>query len=328
MQDFNVKMNKKSERGGSWQRVACFLLLLALLLGTLNVWCLHLWESREEMIPVKLKHLAGVQQEPENTLDLLVLGNSLSYTSVSNMDLWNSDGIAGYQCGHSGQTVQEAYETLRIVLGQQCPRVVLLETNALFRGRDGSMGWADQFDTWLAYRVPFLQLHDMWKSALFGVKRVEENYKGYTFRTQQDPYTGEEYMVEAEEEEGFHELSKRYMDRIVRLCRDKDVRLILFSSVSPVNYSQTRIDLLEAYCREMDVEYIDFNAPGMREQVGIDWTTDSLDGGDHLNHTGAKKITAYLREYLREEHLPDRRGDGRYVSWEEAGRAYLEAENG
>jgi len=63
----------------------------------------------------------------------------------------------------------------------------------------------------------------------------------------------------------------------------------------------------------------------MPEEVPIDWTHDTFDGGDHVNYYGAQKVTAYLGKYLSEMNLfTDKRGDERYVTWDEAQQAFYE----
>ena len=55
---------------------------------------------------------------------------------------------------------------------------------------------------------------------------------------------------------------------------------------------------------------------GNLEKIGIDWHTDSPDGGDHMNPRGAAKVTAWIGDYLRRNYdLPDRREDPAYENW-------------
>lgn len=71
------------------------------------------------------------------------------------------------------------------------------------------------------------------------------------------------------------------------------------------------------------MEYVDLNDPVMREQVGIDWATDSLDHGDHLNNSGAEKVTAFVEQYMEEEQLPDHRQEEAYESWNREAEEFL-----
>ena len=82
------------------------------------------------------KNAAGIRKESKNTIDVLVAGDSLSYSSVSPLGLWNQYGITSYVCGQPGQMLSETYETLKLAFKTQKPRLVLFETNVLFRRLD------------------------------------------------------------------------------------------------------------------------------------------------------------------------------------------------
>ena len=84
--------------------------------------------------------------------------------------------------------------------------------------------------------------------------------------------------------------------------------LILISVPSPDNWSYQKPQCGENYARENDVTYLDLNLSV--EELGIDWTADTTDRGDHLSFTGAKKVTDYLGDYLSENfRLKDRRSE-------------------
>ena len=68
---------------------------------------------------------------------------------------------------------------------------------------------------------------------------------------------------------------------------------------------------------ELGLDYIDLNVGEGR--VGVDWAKDSYDAGDHLNASGARKVSTAVGALLAERYgAPDHRGDDSYSSWAEA----------
>lgn len=62
----------------------------------------------------------------------------------------------------------------------------------------------------------------------------------------------------------------------------------------------------------------------LADETGLDFSTDTYDGGLHLNLSGAEKITAYMGAVLRQETgAADRRGEEHLARvWEEKLAAY------
>ena len=53
-----------------------------------------------------------------------------------------------------------------------------------------------------------------------------------------------------------------------------------------------------------------YNFLDVAETIGIDYETDTYDGGLHLNFAGAKKLSRYFADVLADQHqLPDHRGE-------------------
>ena len=76
---------------------------------------------------------AKVANEKNDTIDVIVLGDSLSYTTVSPMQIWEEYGYAVFDAGAPGQNINETLEVLEISLEKQHPKMALLETNELYR---------------------------------------------------------------------------------------------------------------------------------------------------------------------------------------------------
>ena len=71
------------------------------------------------------------------------------------------------------------------------------------------------------------------------------------------------------------------------------------------------------------VPYLDFNL--LEKELGINWKTDTMDGGDHLNMNGAKKVTEYLGAYLKKNYvLSDYRENQMYQYWHRDWKKYKE----
>ena len=80
---------------------------------------------------------------------------------------------------------------------------------------------------------------------------------------------------------------------------------------------------MNEYALGKGVPYVDLNL--MAKDLGMNWETDTMDGGDHLNINGAKKVTAYLGAYLKRNYaLTDFRENRMYQYWNRDWKKYME----
>ena len=212
---------------------------------------------------------------------------------------------------------------LRTALQNQSPKIVVLETNVLFREQKGVKGIQEGLIQKANYYFPIFRYHDFWKPVLFGKEYAEESFKGFKLRETVESYKGGEYMKETKEKDRISEMVKHYMDEILELCKEKEVSFFLYSAPSPVNYNYRRHNALKEYAREIGVPYEDLNLKA--KKIGIDWEMDTMDRGDHLNLAGADKVTEYLGRIWNETFdLPDRREDPEYSQWQKEAREYTQ----
>lgn len=304
-----------SKKKNRVKTITFFGLLLVILTG-LSVALSGYAGKYSELVKDRNRALTGLGEEPDHTIDLLVIGDSECYTTVSPMDLWKDHGISAYLGGQSGQKIQESYYMLKTALETQKPKLVMMETNVLYRSADKPDALQDILYEAGQHYFPVFRYHDMWKTLLPGTKAGETDYKGYVPRTNVQPYTGNRsYMARTEEAVPVRGKTVRYyMDEILRICREEGIAFMLYSGPSPVNYNYKKHNGLAAYAKEQKIPYLDLNLK--QKELGIDWQMDTVDKGDHLNLTGARKVTRYLGNYLKENYeLPDHREEQSYREW-------------
>ena len=58
-----------------------------------------------------------IANEPKNTIDVLVMGDSESYTSISPMKIWNETGYTVYAAGQPGANLADTRNVLKTAFG-------------------------------------------------------------------------------------------------------------------------------------------------------------------------------------------------------------------
>ena len=305
------------------KRNILFFLILILLFGILSIKTERELLKRDHLVPVRNKNMYRIRREQKDSIDVIILGDSLSYSAISPMRLWEGYGFTSYVCGQSGQKMSETEEMLKIALKAQTPRVVVLETDVLYNSQSTMKSVNEVLESALNYRVPVFRGHDIWKSLVMKKEYIEENYKGFAFRCSVNPYENGDYMKDTGEKKELPEIALLHMDRIISMCREVGAELVLVGTPSPTNYSYAKHRALSEYAREKSLVLLDMNL--LIKEIGIDWKSDSLDNGDHLNLSGAEKVSSFLGQYLSEKYaLPDHRGNPEYKSWENESKIYEE----
>ena len=302
--------NTKTGRHGIWLRVISFAVVVVLLLIGAGKLCDPIRLGLQDSVSERERYLLHLLSEPEEMVDVAILGDSESYTLVSTYQLWKEAGIASYIGGQSGQWIGESYFSLKKILKQQSPKVLILETNEFFSRGDAAKS-AQEFARQM---FPILKYHRFWKMEPADPKLQTTIFNGFELRAAVAPYTGGGYMHTTDDRTPVTFITRYYLDKIKRLCDAHGTKLLFVTAPSPVNHTMQRHNEVQALADALAVPYLDLNLN--TEELGIDWNLDTLDGGDHLNYTGCQKATAYLQRYMQTHYtLPDRRKDARYETW-------------
>ena len=303
---------------------AAFLLILAVLIGAATF----------VVQPKNNTHAAGMHNsqangilgEPENTIDVLFLGSSEAYCSIIPMEIWKDHGITSYVCGTNGQRLYQAEEFLRDAFKTQKPKIVVLETLALYTNYGQTEALPEMVGDWL----PVLRYHDRWKTLAVGDWYQPARYthvrgdKGYHLYREHDAADTAGYMEPTERAVPIPSKNIRYLENIQKLCQTTGAQLVFLSTPSTINWNSPRHNGTVAQAEKMGVAYLDLNC--MEREVPIDWEVDTRDQGDHMNYTGAKKVTAFVGQWLADTGLfEDKRSREAYSQWNRFLQEYLES---
>ncbi|MGM9538312.1 MAG: hypothetical protein ACI3VN_08275 [Candidatus Onthomonas sp.] len=295
-------------------RAAGFLLILALCLGVLSTAFRPKDNTEEAGMHFLSAH--GYLGQPQDSIDVFFLGDSMAYSSYIPMELWRQQGISSYVAAEGGGAMNVGYDLLREIVQYQHPRLVVLEAHMLARKTDIN----DALLSEAARLFSIFQDHDGWKtlspSSLFAPVSYTytDHHLGYWLNpaTRAADPTG--YMAPSDDKIDLSPVNRFYFQRFVRLCREEGISLLIVGSPSTENWNMEKHNAVADLADACQVPFLDLGL--IEDQVGIDWETDSQDGGDHMNYRGAVKVTTYLGEYLTGHYdLPDHREDEAYQQW-------------
>ena len=266
----------------------------------------------------------GILSEKEDSIDVLVIGDSEAYSSIIPMEMYQKHGFTSYVLATPGQPLYYTKTLLDRTLKSQTPRVIVLETNAIYRNFQPFSPLIEE----VRKILPVFDYHDRWKSLSIEDFSMNIHYtynnamKGYHYSEDVLPVVSlDRYMKMSDVSQEIPALNQLFLDMIVNTCRENEIQLILLSTPSPVNWNMSKHLGIEEYAKNNELTYIDLNLEGLNK--AIDWQKDTRDAGDHLNYAGAQKVTRFLGDYLSQHYqLPDHRKDKAYASWQESYQLY------
>lgn len=300
---------------------AVFLLILFILLIILSF--IMIPKNNTKEAGMENINANGILGEKENTIDVLVVGDSEAYASIIPMKIWKEYGFTVYDCSSSEQTLVQSIQYVQEALKNQNPKIIILEANNIYRTESMENTLYE-----IAGKIlPIIQYHNRWKS-LTGNDLVNtpnytytDNLKGYQYKTEVFEADSSNYMTYTEDLNPIPRSNKIYVKMINEYCKKNNIKFIIMSMPSTRNWKYANHNAVKAFAKQEHIEFVDCNME--KDKINIDWKNDTRDGGDHLNFKGAKKVTAYIGNYLKNLNiLEDHRQDEKYSSWNEGLNQY------
>lgn len=271
---------------------------------------------------------------PKNSIDVLFLGSSHSYYTVSPILIWKRTQIPSYSLGSPSLRANVANEILKRALKTQAPKYVFLEAYSLAYPSEQTTQYLHYtFDSWnfsfQKYKaierltsddmvsernelmLPLLQYHGRWREINMDdvryLFRTEEtrSLRGHridtrvTTEAKLDGSLSNDYM-----QKDMEQFNKKALNEFAALCRANNITPVVWAAPSSAwNSRYSSFVGLEA--TELGIEFIDFNEKGLLESLGIDETKHFSDP-HHLNEAGANIINKYLSSYLKKQNITPR----------------------
>ena len=261
--------------------------------------------------------------EPDNSLDVLFFGHSGVYSALAPMEMYKEYGFTSYDCSQPAQLPWESERWLRALLARQSPAAVVFEVDQLFYDKNVTVA-RNSAERLLYTAFPVLKNHWRWKHWFGGRDAGERSAtKGFYYNTSVRPYKGKKHFERAETVYAIGKKQMQALEGVRLLCAKRGIPLLLLEVPSLVVWDGSRYNAVRGYAERHGLDFIDLNQ--RLEEMAFDWKTDTRDKGDHLNYSGARKVSHYLGGYLKGRYaLADRRDDPAYETWKEDLRRYEE----
>lgn len=326
-----------------WLRLVCFALLLAAVLG----YTVYVLTPKHDY---GICPITTFYQQPENSVDVLVMGTSCAYAGVNTNILFEEYGIAAYNLCTAEQPYWITYHYLEEALKTQRPKLILLDAKASVytddyskRGRTilATYGIRDlgvrmraiaacvQEEDVAGYALAFPQLHSYYAEVgkeSFIMPPTNggrgPDWKGYIemdVTEQHEPPA----LVWTDTRKPIHARQQAYFEKTLRLARTHDIPVMLIGFPNP-DYANDHIcyNSLWHIAQQHGVGGINYNHPDLG--LKLCYSSDFADW-QHLNVNGSAIFTRRLGEDLKELYdLPDRRGEETYASWQRCADAWFD----
>lgn len=268
----------------------------------------------------------------KNSIDVIFLGSSVCVNAFCPQEIYNNYGIRSYNLGSEQQSIFLSYFWLKEALRFQSPQVVVLDTRFLFELHPENainttegltrkcldpMRWSsikaeavndlcsiDESQSKLSYYLTNIRFHSRWSSlAEYDIDMSEAYYaelKGYSAIA---TYGQQSYMTfdssDPDKYQDFEPTMQDYLDRIVKLCRENDIKLVLVSL--PGNSMDDGIhNSITKYAFNNNIDYYNLCETDNYKAIGAKLPRENV--VKHENLWGSIKMSKYIGKMLSETY--------------------------
>ncbi len=308
--------------------------LLTILVAISGLWFVTRLLEPKYMSGILEGAMIGEYYDDPTDHNVVFIGDCELYENISPVYLWENYGINSYVRGSAQQLIWQSYYLAEETINLEHPDIIVFnvlsmkynepQNEAYNRMTLDGMKWSPskvksimasmtEDEHFIEYLIPVLRYHSRWSDLNsddfeYLLERDKVSFNGYYMRVDvkaaEDVPEGKP-LADYE----FGDNAYYYLNKLTELCKDNDVQLILVKAPTLYPYWYDEWDeQIEEYADANDLPYINFL--DYQDEIGIDWSEDTYDGGLHLNLSGAEKLSDYFGNILSTEYnVPDRRSE-------------------
>ena len=292
--------------------------LIICILTTVSTFCLEVADRKDIM------HIRGFFLEPENSLDVALVGASELYTGFCSPLAWKNCGFTSYSLCYAGMLATHYKPAVQEVMAHQNPKLLVIEINGFTCG-DEYQNDLTKSHTFLdnvpkdklrnqlikdiipeesraEFYFPIIKYHENWKHIRSSLVCLRNKiYMALYGQTLTKAYANKKSVFKKNKLEEYNpkpgKIAEESLTELLEFLKENNIEKVLFvrfphcvKNKNPQAYEKIKEKIIS-----YGYDYKDFEAE--TNELGLIPSKDFYNYG-HLNVFGQEKFTPVLAEYI------------------------------
>ena len=281
--------------------------------------------------------IKGFYLEPKDSLNMVTIGASETYTAIAPGLLWKEFGFTSYNYSVAGSQISIEKSQVKEIMANQDPKEIVIEINGTLqddkyqinekrlRKYIDNIPWSVNKintikeivpeDQQTEYFIPFLKYHSNWQSLdlcianfyLQSRMMLEGSSRLKGFQTVSGAEETKSKVIDVKGDTSVLPLSEKaeyYLRDLLQYLKDEGIDNVLFMRtphrITKKSYPfYQRANEAEKIIKEYGFPYVNFETK--KDEIGLSMMDDFYNN-HHLNLYGQKKFTNYFGNYMVEHY--------------------------
>ena len=281
--------------------------------------------------------IKGFYLEPKDSLNMVTIGASETYTAIAPGLLWKEFGFTSYNYSVAGSQISIEKSQVKEIMANQDPKVIVIEINGTLQDDEyqinekrlrkyiDNIPWSVNKintikeivpeDQQTEYFIPFLKYHSNWQSLdlcianfyLQSRMMLEGSSRLKGFQTVSGAEETKSKVIDVKGDTSVLPLSEKaeyYLRDLLQYLKDEGIDNVLFMRtphrITKKSYPfYQRANEAEKIIKEYGFPYVNFETK--KDEIGLSMMDDFYNN-HHLNLYGQKKFTNYFGNYMVEHY--------------------------